>query len=337
MTPDKLAPNDARVQHQYVVLNGQTYHYILANPSSTPRGTIFCIHGWPDFSFGWRYQVPLLLSLGFRVVVPDMMGYSHSSAPESLEFYTMKRAADDMEELAKHLNAPRIILIGHDWGGSIVWRITLWKPQLIQAVVSVCTPFDRPNKQFTPLDKLVKAVLPNFAYQLQLASGEVEKRIQTREQIRQFLNGMYGGKGPNGEMGFATNPGILFDNLPKLEPSRLLSEEELDHYADCYARNGLHSTLNWYRVRELNFRDERELALQKDLKIKVPVLFISAKHDGALPPSMSRGMERSFDNLSRGEVDASHWALWQKPDECNKLIKDFLEKFLEGEKVKSAL
>lgn len=33
------------------------------------------VHGWPDLSLGWRYQIPLLVNLGFRVVVPDMMGY----------------------------------------------------------------------------------------------------------------------------------------------------------------------------------------------------------------------------------------------------------------------
>lgn len=33
------------------------------------------IHGWPDLSMGWRYQIPLLVDMGFRVVAPDMMGY----------------------------------------------------------------------------------------------------------------------------------------------------------------------------------------------------------------------------------------------------------------------
>jgi pimeloyl-ACP methyl ester carboxylesterase len=33
------------------------------------------IHGWPDLSLGWRYQIPMLLDMGFRVVAPDMMGY----------------------------------------------------------------------------------------------------------------------------------------------------------------------------------------------------------------------------------------------------------------------
>lgn len=43
------------------------YKPILTPPSQ--------IHGWPDLSLGWRYQIPLLVSLGLRVVAPDMMGY----------------------------------------------------------------------------------------------------------------------------------------------------------------------------------------------------------------------------------------------------------------------
>lgn len=337
MAPDKLTPNDPRVEHHYAILNGQTYHYLLGTPSSPPRATIFLIHGWPDFSFGWRYQILLLLSLNLRVVVPDMMGYGHSSAPSSLEFYTFKRAAADMAELAKHLNAPRIILLGHDWGGSIVYRIALWQPQLVQAVLSICTPFDRPSKVYRPLEKLVKTVLPNFTYQVQLASGEVERNIQGKEGIRQFLNAMYGARGPNREVGFLSEQGILFENLPKLEKNRLMTEEELEYYAECYSRNGLMGTLNWYRTRELNFRDEKELAVKKDLKIKVPVLFVAAKHDSAIPPSMAKGMERSFDNITMKEVDSSHWALWQRPDECNSMIKEFLEKLLGQEGGKAML
>ena len=47
----------------------------------------------------------------------------------------------------------------------------------------------------------------------------------SREQIKQFLNAMYGGRGKNGEAGFDPGKGLLFDNLPKLGPNRLLSEE----------------------------------------------------------------------------------------------------------------
>lgn len=44
------------------------------------------IHGWPDLSMGWRYQIPLLVNLGFRVVAPDMMGYGGTVSFCSLPF-----------------------------------------------------------------------------------------------------------------------------------------------------------------------------------------------------------------------------------------------------------
>ena len=65
-------------------------------------------------AFGWRYQIPFLASLGLRVVAPDMMGYSGTDAPDSLTFYTYKRAADDLAALAKELGLSSIILGGHD-------------------------------------------------------------------------------------------------------------------------------------------------------------------------------------------------------------------------------
>jgi len=88
----------------------------------------------------------------------------------------------------------------------------------------------------------VASRLPNFGYQLQLASGLVEEKIQTKNQIKQLLNGIYGGKAGNGEVGFDVREGILFDNLPKLKRSRLIDEDVLEYYADQYSKYGIHST-----------------------------------------------------------------------------------------------
>ena len=84
--------------------------------------------------------------------------------------------------------------------------------------------------------------LPNFGYQLQLASGAVEEHIKTTAQIKQFLNGLYGGKGPNGEVGFDVRKGVLFENLPILRKTPLLDEEVLEYYAEEYCRNGMGGT-----------------------------------------------------------------------------------------------
>jgi len=328
MASDKLIPDDPRVKSCFATLNGVQYHYLLASPQRTPRATIFLIHGWPDFSFGWRNQIIPLVNIGLRVVVPDMMGYNLTSAPTGLEYYTFKRASDDMAALAKELNAPKIVLLGHDWGGAVVYRIAMWYPTLISAIISVCTPYMKPQKSFLPLEELVKTVLPNFRYQVQLASGEVEQKLVGKEKLREFLNALYGGRVKDGKGGFNVQHGVIYENLPKLEPSPLLSPQELDYYAEAYAHHGLGPTLNWYRTRKLNFEDEKGFAEIPDFKIDCPTLFIGASQDAAIPPKMSEGMERSFKSMRRKEVDATHWALAEKAEECNAYIKEFLEELL---------
>lgn len=62
-----------------------------------------------------------------------------------------------------------------------------------------------------------------------------------------------------------------------------------------------------------------------DPMLRVPILFISASNDAALPPAMSMGMNKFIPNLTRKEVDAGHWALWQAKDHVNSIIKEWIE------------
>jgi hypothetical protein len=157
--------------------------------------------------------------------------------------YGLKRASDDIAALAKEVGAPRIILGGHDWyaeftltlniptshvhvrGGFVVWRAAQWYPDLISHVFSVCTPYTPPHGQYFSTEDLVKGPLPQFAYQLHLASGEVEKSVKDEQSIRQFLKGVYGARGPNGELVFDPEKGIIAENLPKIGESRILNGE----------------------------------------------------------------------------------------------------------------
>ncbi|THV46014.1 hypothetical protein BGAL_0426g00010 [Botrytis galanthina] len=331
---DKLAVQDSRVQYKSADLNGRTYSYILAEPQNgaEPVATIFLIHGWPDMAFGWRYQVPALQALNYRVVVPNMQGYATSSSPQELSAFTYKTAADDVAALAKAIGATSIILGGHDWGGAIVYRVALHYPKLITALFSVCTPFFPPQQKYIPM-----TVRPNFKYQLQLQGPDVEREIQGKEKLRLMLNALYGGRSPEKELGFSVSEGVLFQNLEKLGPSPLLSKEELDHYAEQYAINGIRGPLNWYRTGELNFEDEKELAeefhKENGYKVEIPTMFIGGSRDAALPPTMAENMQQWFGEgkLRKEEVDASHWALWEKPEEVNAYVKDFLTKVVGGQ------
>ncbi len=279
MVVDKLAPSDPRATHHTAVIRGKTYHYLLAQPDSAPpAATILLLHGFPDLSLGWRYQVPLLTSLGLQVVVPDLLGYGQTDAPDALEPYAMKSMAADMAELVRRVvpaDGERVILGGHDWGGALVWRMALWHPDLVRGVFSVCTPYAAPSAApFAPLEAVVQR-LPNFRYQVQLAGPDVAAAVAGPEPTRQFLSGMYGGRGPAGEPAFDVARGVLLENLAKIGPSPLLSGAETDFYVAEFLRHGLHGPTNWYRTRRLNYDDE--LALLRDgrpPRIAVPSLMV---------------------------------------------------------------
>jgi hypothetical protein len=75
------------------------------------------------------------------------------------------------------------------------------------------------------LEDLVKNAAPNLAYQLQFASGDVEKVVRSKSDIKQFLSALYGARTAKGELGCDVNQGVFLDKLSALKTSRLLSEE----------------------------------------------------------------------------------------------------------------
>ncbi|KAJ6099333.1 hypothetical protein N7467_000868 [Penicillium canescens] len=171
------------------------------------------------------------------------------------------------------------------------------------------------------LEDLVRTAAPHFAYQLQFASGELEKVIQSEDDIRQFLLALYGGRNDRGEVGFDAYHGVLVDRLGGLKRSKLLAEDEVEFYVREFGRSGVRGPLNWYRTRQINYRDELAIL---DRKIEVPTLFIQALRDQALPPHLGKSMAKHIPSLTVKQVNTSHWALWEKPQEVNEIIEGWL-------------
>lgn len=126
-----------------------------------------------------------------------------------------------------HRKAPSSDIPANNYtrGAALAYRIALWHPELISHLFTVCVPYARPTPTYLSLEDLVKNAAPNLAYQLQFASGELEKVIRTKSDIKQFLSALYGGRTAKGEVGCDVNQGVFLDKLPALKPSRLLSED----------------------------------------------------------------------------------------------------------------
>lgn len=350
-TIDKLTPTDPRVQHHtYTIPNSPhntTYHYLLAEPpAGTPTtGLALLIHGFPDLSFGWRYQVPQLTAQGLRVVVPDLPGFGRTDAPADVAAYSYKRVADDLLALVRKVQGKaegekveRFVLGGHDWGGAVAWRFALWYPEVLRGVFSVCTPFWAVGDKFYTKAQIVQ-MLPNFGYQLQFEGTEVDEAVVGREKIRAFLSVMYGAKREDGQAVFGVAKGLQVDLLEpsKIGESPLLSREEVDFYADEYVKNGMRGPLCWYKTNKVNFDEERPLLEQGRTKVTVPALMVVATRDAALPPAMSANMDALCTDLTKKEVNATHWALWEAAADTNKHISEFVEGILKDQPLKASI
>ena len=71
---------------------------------------------------------------------------------------------------------------------------------------------------------IVSAGVPQFRYQLQLASGEIEAGVQTPDEIRGFLNGMYAGRTQSKHPFLRPETGINLSLLKDVGPSPLLTK-----------------------------------------------------------------------------------------------------------------
>ncbi|KAK4067756.1 alpha/beta-hydrolase [Trichoderma sp. SZMC 28011] len=333
MDTSKLKPNDPRVKWETKQVRGKTYSYILGEPEGAKVDTIFLVHGWPDLAFGWRHQIPYLMSLGYQVVAPNMIGYAGTDAPQDPKQYSFKSVSDDVAELARQFVGEdgQIVLGGHDWGGALVWRTAYYYPKLIKAVFSICTPLLPLSKEYIPLEAIIAAGhLQNFKYQLQLGGPDVEAHVTGKDKLRQFFKAVFLGQTPNGEYGMTMEHGVIFELLDKVQQPRLLDADELEFYVEQYSLQKapeLRGPLNWYRTREINANEE--IALGEEARpntFEQPALFIGATHDDALPPAMSQGMDAAFADLTRAEVDATHWALTQAGPVVNEHIGKWLTK-----------
>jgi pimeloyl-ACP methyl ester carboxylesterase len=106
---------------------------------------VVLLHGFPEFSYSWRNQIPALARAGFRAVAPDLRGYAKSPKPRGIRHYRLVEVAQDVIALIEKLNggAP-CVLVGHDWGGVTAWVIAWLRPDLLRKLVVLNVPHPAP-------------------------------------------------------------------------------------------------------------------------------------------------------------------------------------------------
>jgi pimeloyl-ACP methyl ester carboxylesterase len=101
---------------------------------------VILLHGFPEFSYAWRNQVGPLVDDGWRVLVPDQLGYNLSDKPVGLENYDIDALADDVLRLAESAGYRTFSLVGHDWGGIVAWGLGAWHRDRVRTLTAVSVP-----------------------------------------------------------------------------------------------------------------------------------------------------------------------------------------------------
>jgi len=122
----------------YADSNGVKIHYVTMGEGPL----VVLIHGFPDFWYSWREQMPELAK-HFQVVAIDQRGYNLSDQPEGVENYTMDKLVADVDAVIHHLGKDKATIVGHDWGGMVAWQYVAAHPETTERLVILNLPHPR--------------------------------------------------------------------------------------------------------------------------------------------------------------------------------------------------
>lgn len=93
---------------------------------------ILLLHGIPSSSWLYRKMIPLLVTKGYRVIAPDMLGFGGSDSPKGYNIYNEENHAKRIIALMDYLNIKNWHHVMHDAGGLCTWQLFKQAPERVQ-------------------------------------------------------------------------------------------------------------------------------------------------------------------------------------------------------------
>ncbi|MDQ1088461.1 alpha/beta fold hydrolase [Siphonobacter sp. SORGH_AS_1065] len=95
--------------------------------------TALLFHGKNFNGIYWREVIAFLSQAGYRVIVPDQVGWGKSSYPDL--HYSFHALASTNKRLLDSLNITKVTLIAHSMGGMLATRFTLMFPEKVHQLI----------------------------------------------------------------------------------------------------------------------------------------------------------------------------------------------------------
>ncbi len=282
------------VDHRKISTNGIRLHVAQAGPKDGPL--VILLHGFPEFWYGWRRQIPVLASAGFRVWAPDQRGYNLSDKPAGVAAYSLDILVDDAIGLIDAAGREQAFLVGHDWGGAVAWRAAASYPERLAALVVMNAPHEAAMRRHLRgnLAQPLRSWYILF-FQLPWLPEKLSSLRNWHASVQALKN--------------SSRPGTF-------------SRADLDHYRKAWSRpKAFTSMLNWYRAAL-----RHPPAPMADATLSVPTLLIWGARDRFLGPKLAQA---STDLCAQGSLvmieAATHWVQHEEPGRVNALITAYLK------------
>jgi len=281
------------LEHSYIETNGIRLHVVQAGPQSGVP--VVLLHGFPEFWYGWRKQIPALVAEGCRVIIPDQRGYNLSDKPKGIKNYDIFMLVEDMIGLIDVLGYEKVNLVGHDWGANVAWALAIKYPERLHKLSIMNVPHPAVMKRFLTRDfEQIRRSWYVFAFQLPWIPEILMKRNNWQTAI---------------------------SALRDSDKSQTVTNEDIEKYREAWSQpDAMTSMLNWYRAAVRSTRD-----VSGNLRVKVPTLMMWGMKDIALTHRMARP---SMDYCDEGNLilfpEATHWVQHDAADEVNHYLTDFI-------------
>ena len=266
---------------------GLNIHFVEAGDGPP----VVLLHGFPEFWFSWRKQIPALAAGGFRAIAADLPGYNESAKPEDAASYSMPALAAKIAAFMRSVAGGPCRLVGHDWGGFVAWFVAMAHPDAVERLVILNAPHPLAlRREMQHLNQKLR-----MSYQLLLRPRRFSELL-----MRAF--------------------NFLFLRLV-LTRNGKFTNDEIERYVEVWRRDGaLTAMANYYRA------VGRSAGVRQMMRtIAVPVLMIWGDRDPVFSLATTERYEEWAPNLRVEHIPtARHFVQADAPERVNELLLAFL-------------